>query len=60
MTNEPLEEENLNDKLDSLAREPRLYRKFSVAETKECPVYNSFEDLWMESDAQLRERIKEK
>ena len=34
-----------------------ITRKVSQIKTAECPIYNPYEGIWMESDAQLRERI---
>ena len=50
--------ENMLDKLDELNKEVRFYRKMSTKKTSECPIYSSILNLWIESDEQLRNRIK--
>lgn len=45
--------------LDEIMSEPRIFRKVSNDKTEECPIWNEYDQLWEESDAQLRERIKE-
>lgn len=50
--------QSLNSKLEEHIARPGITRKVSQERTEECPVWNAFEDLWMESDAQLRERLK--
>lgn len=50
---------DLQEKLDELCQGSRFYRKVNTFQTEECPIYNSWEDLWEESDEQLRNRMKQ-
>lgn len=36
-----------------------FHRKTSHVKSEECPKWNPYEGIWMESDFQLQERIKE-
>lgn len=44
--------------LDAFVKPPAIHRKVSATETAECTVYDAFERVWIESDADLRKRIK--
>ena len=45
--------------LEHHAKSPGIVRKVSLEKTEECPIWSPFDQLYMESDAQLRERIKQ-
>ncbi|MFI5342833.1 MAG: hypothetical protein ACHQUC_01295 [Chlamydiales bacterium] len=38
--------------------EPSISRKVSSEKTDECPIWSEWDQIWMESDEQLRKRIK--
>lgn len=44
--------------LDPEIYPPVIFRKVSWDKTLECPVWDDFDQCWMESDDQLRERMK--
>jgi hypothetical protein len=50
------ERKALHERLDQIATQPCIIRKYSPEQSEECPIYNPYDDLWEESDAQLRER----
>lgn len=50
----------LHKKLDEISTLPVAIRKVSTVKTKECTVFNRFENLWMESDKDFAKRIREK
>lgn len=50
---------NITYELDNLAVASALRRKWSPIQTEECPYYDALNGGFCESDAQLRERIKE-
>lgn len=45
--------------LDELAKSPGVRRKVSTEQTLECPIWSPFDQLWIESDEQLRKRLKQ-
>ncbi len=47
------------EELDKLAAQRTIDRKVSLTKTEECTVYNRWDNLWEESDADLRKRILE-
>ena len=49
----------IDDYLYEVATRPYINRKVSLEQTEECPIWDSLEGLWMESDVQFRERFKE-
>jgi hypothetical protein len=53
-----MSDSDLYKKLDELAKTPGIIRKVSLKKTKECPNWNSFDGMWEETDAHLRERLK--
>lgn len=57
MVNDPYE----NDIKEIVARamRPGIVRKVSVEQSVECPIWSDFDQIWMESDAQLRQRISD-
>jgi len=54
-----MSDSDLYKKLEELAANPGITRKVSLEKTEECPNWNSFEQLWEESDAQFRKRYKD-
>lgn len=56
---EKIADEELNKILDELATQPRITRKISSEETEECPIWSGFDQCWIESDDQLRQRYND-
>jgi hypothetical protein len=50
---------DLEKKLDELFASKALQRKVSDTQTVECPIWSPIDAMWIESDAQLRERLRE-
>lgn len=50
-------DDQLKKQLDELASRPLIVRKISIVKTDECPIWNPFEQIWEESDNQLRDRL---
>lgn len=53
----PENDNELHKKLDQISIN-HVTRKASNEKTEECPVYDSLNQCWIESDAQFEERIK--
>jgi hypothetical protein len=50
---------SIEKKLDEIMQSKAIARKVSATQTEECPIWSAFDELWIESDAQLRKRLKE-
>ena len=52
---------DLHKKLDEFALNLGLgiSRKVSLEKTEECPVWSPFEEIWIESDEQMRQKLKD-
>lgn len=51
-------DDELARKLDAIASVATYCRKTSPVKSDECPVWDHLRGCWMESDAQLRVRIR--